>query len=82
MAEAIKLKQQNGQDLIIYGHGLLGQALLKRHLLDEFRFSIHPVFVGRGKLLFREGEEATLKLVATKIRGNGVVILSSQQAGA
>ena len=53
---AAKLKAQVGKDLVIYGHGLLGQTLLKHHLLDELKFWIHPCFVGRGKLLFRGGK--------------------------
>jgi len=28
--------------------------------------SIHPLVLGRGKLFFREGESARLRLVATK----------------
>ncbi len=76
-----KLKQQDGQDLAIYGHGLLSQTLLEHGLLDELRLSIHPVLVGRGKLLFREGEKTPLKLVATKTLGTGVVVLSYQPAG-
>jgi dihydrofolate reductase len=75
-AEAAKLKQQNCQDLVIYGHGLLGQTLLKHHLLDELRFSIHPVVVGRGKLLFREGEKTKLKLIAQKTLATGVIVAS------
>jgi dihydrofolate reductase len=55
--------------------------LLEHHLLDELQFSIHPVLVGRGMLLFREGETATLKLVATKTLGTGVVVLSFQPVG-
>src|SRR5499426_3593917 len=54
-AKAAKLKSQDGQNLVIYGHGPLGQALLEHGLLDELRLFIHPVIVGRGKLLFREG---------------------------
>jgi dihydrofolate reductase len=79
-AEVAKLKEQNGQDLIIYGHGPLGQALLERRLLDELRFAIHPVFVGRGTPLFREGDKAALQLVGTKTFGNGVVVLSYRPA--
>jgi dihydrofolate reductase len=41
-AEAAKLKQQNGKDLVIYGHGLLGKTLLKHHLLDELKLWINP----------------------------------------
>lgn len=76
--EVGKLKQQNGQDLVMYGHGPLGQALLEHHLLDELQFAINPLFVGRGTLLFRAGEKTTLKLVATKTLGSGVVVLTYQ----
>ena len=75
-AEATKLKEQEGKGLIIYGHGLLGQTLLEHDLLDEIHFSVHPVLVGRGKLLFREGAMAKLELVSAKTRRNGVVVLS------
>jgi len=54
-AEAARLKRQDGQDLAIYGHGLLSQTLLEHGLVDELRLSIHPILVGHGKLLFREG---------------------------
>ena len=76
VAEAAKLKQQEGKSLILYGHGLLGRTLLQHHLLDEIHFSVHPVLVGRGKLLFREGAMAKLELVSAKTRRNGVVVLS------
>jgi dihydrofolate reductase len=76
--EAAKLKAQVGNDLVIYGHGLLGQTLLKHHLLDELKLWIHPCFVGRGKLLFREGEKTNLKLVGQKTLGTGVVVVTYQ----
>jgi dihydrofolate reductase len=75
-AEAAKLKQQTGKDLVIYGHGLLGQTLLKHHLLDELKLWIHPLLVGRGKLLFREGEQGKLKLLAEKTLATGVVVVT------
>src|SRR5262245_18613272 len=37
-AEVAKLKSQDGQNLVMYGHGPLGQALLEHQLLDELRF--------------------------------------------
>jgi len=76
VGEAATLKQQQGGSLIMYGHGLLGQTLLKHHLLDEIHFSVHPLLVGRGKLLFCEGEKVSMQLVSTKPRRNGVVVLS------
>ena len=80
-AEVRKLKSQAGKDLVIYGHGLLGQTLLKNDLLDELKLWIHPCFVGRGKLLFREGEKTNLKLIAQKTLATGVVVLTYQPVG-
>ena len=71
-----ELKEQVGQDLVMYGHGPLGQALLEHHLLDELRLWVHPLLVGRGTTLFREGANATLELVATETLETGVVILT------
>ena len=76
--EAAKLKAQVGKDLVIYGHGLLGQTLLKHHLLDELKLWIHPCFVGRGKLLFREGGNTKLKLIAQETLATGVIVASYQ----
>ena len=67
VAEVTKLKQQEGGNLLILGHGLLGETLLKHHLLDVLDISIHPLVVGHGKLFFRESENAKLRLVATKL---------------
>ena len=78
--QAAKLKAQAGNDLVIYGHGLLGQTLLKHHLLDELKLWIHPCFVGRGKLLFREGEKTDLKLIGQKTLATGVIVASYQPA--
>ena len=76
VAEVTKLKQQKGGDLLVYGHGLLGETLLKHHLLDVLELSIHPLVVGRGKQFFREGEDAKLRLVATKSFSRGIVKLT------
>jgi dihydrofolate reductase len=66
VGEVTKLKEQDGGDLLVYGHGMLGETLLKSRLLDVLDVSIHPIFLGAGKLLFREGDTARMKLVATK----------------
>jgi dihydrofolate reductase len=76
VAEVTKLKQQEGGNLLILGHGLLGETLLKHHLLDVLDISIHPLVVGRGKLFFRESENAKLRLVATKSFSKGLVKLT------
>jgi dihydrofolate reductase len=80
-AEVAKLKQQDGQDLAIFGHGLLTQTLLEHGFVDELRLAIHPVLVGRGELLFREGAKTGLKLLSARALGTGVVVLSYAPAG-
>ena len=72
------LKEQEGGDLTIYGHGPLGQALLDHGLLDELRLWIHPLLVGHGTQLFRPEATARLRLVGTEARDNGVVVLTYQ----
>jgi dihydrofolate reductase len=76
VGEVTALKQQEGGNLLIPGHGLLGQTLLRHRLLDVIDISIHPVFAGSGKPLFREGEAVRLKLIATKSFSKGIVKLT------
>jgi dihydrofolate reductase len=78
-AEVAKLKEREGRDLVIYGHGLLGQTLLEHDLLDELKLWIHPLFVGRGQLLFSKGKKARLKLEATRTLRSGTVVLTYRQ---
>jgi dihydrofolate reductase len=77
-----ELKQREGQDLLIYGHGQLGQTLLEHHLLDELHVAIHPVLVGHGQSLARAGQRTPLKLLATTELTTGVVVVSYQPAQA
>jgi dihydrofolate reductase len=76
IAEVNKLKQMEGGDLLIYGHGLLGQSLLKERLIDVFDLSVHPLLVGHGRQFFRENQEAKMKLIATKSFSKGIVKLT------
>ena len=76
VAEVTRLKQQEGRDLLIYGHGLLGETLLKHHLLDVIDLSIHPLVIGQGRSFFREGENTRLRLIAAKSFSKGIVKLT------
>jgi dihydrofolate reductase len=78
-AEAAKLKQEAGKDLVIYGHTQLAHALLQQRLLDELKLWIHPLCVGRGQPFFREGEKTELKLINSKTLPKGVVVLTYQR---
>jgi dihydrofolate reductase len=76
VATLAELKAQDGQDIVLYGHGGVGQALLEGELLDELKLWVHPVIVGRGTLLFRPGEHVSLTLAGADTTSTGVVILT------
>ena len=80
--EVSKLKQQPGQDILMYSSANLMHTPMQHNLIDEYRIWVHPVVLGSGKRLFRDGSDtATLRLVDTKTTSTGVVILSYQSAG-
>jgi dihydrofolate reductase len=79
-AEVAKLKQQDGRDLLIWGHTLLAQTLLQQHLIDVLDVSIYPLLAGRGQPFLREGQEAGLKLVTAKSFSKGIVKLTYEPA--
>jgi dihydrofolate reductase len=68
------LKQQPGQDIVLYGHGSVGQTLLEAGLVDELKLWIHPVVVGNGRLWFREGKRTELELIGSDTTKTGVMI--------
>jgi dihydrofolate reductase len=74
-SEVQRMKAQDGKDLILYGHGPLGAELLEHGLLDELQFTIHPVFVGEGTLLLRQGATAALELTGAKTLRTGVIAI-------
>jgi len=67
---------------MIYGSGDLVHTLMQQDLIDEYRIWVHPVVLGSGKRLFRDGSDTTvLRLVDTRTFSSGVVVLSYQSAG-
>ena len=79
--EVSRLKQQPGQDILIAGSADLVHTLMQHDLIDEYRLMVHPVVVGSGKRLFRDGSDTkALRLVDTKTFGSGVVLLTYQPA--
>jgi dihydrofolate reductase len=75
VAAVTKLKQEDGGDLMIYGYGRLSRTLVEHDLVDEIRFSIHPVLVhtvaGGGS-----PTKLPVKLIGTTPSPNGVVALT------
>jgi dihydrofolate reductase len=72
-----RLKQQPGKNIGVSGSPTLAYSLLQADLLDELTLMVHPVVVGSGKRLFKEGGELKrLKLVDSKTTSTGVLILT------
>jgi dihydrofolate reductase len=79
--EITKLKQQPGQDILVFGSATLVQSLMKADLVDEYRFLVHPIIIGSGKRFFRDDMVATkLKRVKTKTLDLGVTLDCYQSA--
>lgn len=78
--EVSALKQQPGQDILIYGSADLVQTLLPLGLVDELRLLIYPVVLGSGKRLFNENSKTTLKLAEARPLGPEVVALIYRSA--
>jgi len=76
VVEAVtKLKQEPGQDILVFGSGALTQTLIEHDLVDQYNLLVHSVVLGSGKRLFKDGAHTNLKLVETKQFGPGIVAL-------
>ncbi len=70
-----ELKNKPGKNIGVAGSPTLVRSLLQDDLLDELILMIHPVVVGKGKRLFREGDALKrLRLAAAKATSTGVLI--------
>lgn len=75
------LKQESGMNIVIYGSASVVHELTARGLIDEYQLVVHPVVLGSGKRLFKEGgERNTLALTETKTFDSGVVLLTYRPA--
>lgn len=76
-AEVARLKEQPGQDILIYGVGRLAHTMLRSGLVDVFEVWVHPVLLGSAKpddLLLREGTELSFTLTGTQVTPSGIVV--------
>lgn len=82
VADAVrKLKEEPGKDLYVLGSGDLVQTLMENDLVDDYNVMIHPIVLGSGKRLFRDGGPTIpLELVDSRTSTTGVVIATYQPA--
>ena len=75
-----KLKERPVRDILVFGSGDLAQTLMEHDLIDVYRLMLHPIVLGSGKRLFRDGNPKTgLRLVDGKISGTGTVIATYER---
>jgi dihydrofolate reductase len=75
--EVTRLKQESGQDILIFGSVELIHSLMQEDLIDEYRLMVFPIVVGNGKRLFHgESQQKEFKLVQSQTFGSGVVVLT------
>jgi dihydrofolate reductase len=77
--EIIKMKEQEGGDIAIFGSGTIVQQLTNLGLIDEYRLIVNPLILGNGKPLFKDiKDKLNLKLVNTRMFENGNALLFYQ----
>lgn len=76
------LKQEDGDELHIWGSGVLVQTLMRHDLIDTFRILQYPVTLGSGRRLFADGTEpGSLRVPSGTVTSKGVVIMTYERAG-
>jgi dihydrofolate reductase len=82
LAEGVRrLKSESGKDLQLFGSGDLMQTLMGDDLIDEYRLMVHPVVLGSGARLFRDGNpRRPLTLTDSKTSTTGVLMLTYRPA--
>jgi dihydrofolate reductase len=78
--EVANLKEQPGENILVFGSGRLVNGLLGHGLIDEIRLLVHPVVLGRGKRLFADGSPVGVTAIDAKVFGSGIVLLIFQPA--
>lgn len=69
--EVCRLKEQPGQDILVYGSADLIHTLREYDLVDRYQLLVYPVVLGKGKRLFLEGiSPVELELVDSKVMGS------------
>ena len=77
-----RLKADDGKDIQVIGSGELVQTLIREGLVDEYQLMVHPIVLGSGKRLFRDGLDLNrFELVDSSATTKGVLLLRYRPAG-
>jgi dihydrofolate reductase len=84
VADAVAgLKRELGENLVVFGSGVLVRSLMPRDLVDELVVLIHPLVLGSGRRLFADtgSSPSAFELVDSATTGTGVVIATYRPVG-
>ena len=84
VADAVAaLKRELGENLVVFGSGVLVRSLMPRDLVDELVLLIHPLVLGSGRRLFPDtGSRASaFELGDCATTATGVVMATYRPAG-
>ena len=77
VTEITNLKQQAGNDIIVYGGAAFVSALIKNQLIDEYHLLVDPTALGNGLSIFSAVDAAlSLRLVKSRSFSCGIVVLN------
>ena len=74
--EVRRMKDEDGDDMVIMGSGTVVSQLTQAGLIDEYQFVVNPIVLGSGRTMF-EGVDEKFGLQRTHIRsfGNGNIFI-------
>ena len=72
--EVRQLKQQAGRNMMIFGSPGLTHSFMQLDLIDEYKFNINPVILGKGIQLFENvSDRIDLRLLSERKFKSGVI---------
>ena len=70
--EIPRLKTEPGGDIVVFGGPSFAHSLIRHHLVDEYRLTVHPIALGHGSaLLHGLPEPQRFELVSSTVYTDG-----------
>lgn len=74
--EVARLKQEPGNDILVFGSADLCASLMAAGLIDEYRLGLNPIVLGEGNSLFKPRPESLkMRLLEARPLQTGCVLL-------
>jgi len=74
--EIKKIKENAGQDIVLFGGAGLVKSLMPMNTIDEYRLIVNPILLGSGKPLFQSiNHQQKLQLTDSHHFSSGAVLL-------